>query len=172
MFSDFISGSEIALHYAYIPDCAKLDWYIHKALQGKDQTLEQTSLQVLGDTEPENIVIKFNPNVRFIKTKFPISDIFHAHHHRDLSQRTIAMEQAKIALSTINEEHVVMVYRPEYQPEVITLTQSEAEFMLCLNTGKSLSESLDAVNHHSDFSFEKWLVNAITQNLIYQFKEI
>jgi len=170
-FPHFIAVNQIAHEYAYLPDCAELDWHMHTALHGHDQTLDYTSLALLGSAEPENINIELNRNVALIKTTYPILDIFDAHHHQDEQQRKIAMQHAKIALKTNSEAHVVMIFRPEFQPKVTTLTHSEAEFMFCLKARKSLAESLDAVSHYEDFSFEKWLVAAIEQNLILHFKE-
>lgn len=186
IFSDFIRINNITGEHGYLADCAKLDWHIHCALQGKDQVLDQGSLQRLSDTEPETIQIILNANVTLLETPYPINDIYQAHHHSVSSERESAMKRAQIALSVIDretaesrlsednatKESLVMVYRPEYQPKVITLTHSDAAFMLCLRAGKSLSASLDTVSHYNDFSFEKWLVTAITQNLIYTFKEI
>lgn len=86
------------------------------------------------------------------------------------------MEQAKSALTalrltTTSKTHTVMVSRPEFQPKVSILTDSEAEFLLCLRAGKPLAKSLDAISHYHDFSFEKWLIAAIEQNLIFYIKE-
>ncbi|MEL0659539.1 DNA-binding domain-containing protein [Psychromonas arctica] len=170
-FSHFIAANKIAHEYSYLPDCAALDWHIHKALNGQDQTLDYTSLALLASAEPEDINITLNNNVALIKTTSPISEIFDAHHHPDQQQRKMAMEQAKVALNTKPKEHTVMVSRPEFQPKVTTLTDSEAEFMFCLKAKKSLAESLDTVSHYDNFSFEEWLVAAIEQNLILHFKE-
>ena len=170
-FSRFIATNQIAHEYAYLPDCAELDWHIHKALNGQDQTLDYTSLALLASAEPEDISIVLNNNVALIRTTSPISEIFDAHHLPEEKQRKQAMEQAKIALNIEPKKHVVMIFRPEFQPKVTTLTDSEAEFMFCLKARKSLAESLDAVSHYDDFSFDKWLVKAIEQNLILHFKE-
>jgi hypothetical protein len=172
VFPNYLSTTEVAFDYPYLPDCATLDWHIHCALHGKDQVLEQSSLQLLSDIEPENIGVEFNQNVTLIKTKYPIAEIFDAHHHSDKLEREAALKQAKAALSTTVEERVVMIYRPNFQPKAITLMRSESEFILCAITGKSLAKSLDATNHYNDFSFEKWLVAALERNLINNFKEI
>lgn len=170
-FSHFIATNQIAHEYSYLPDCALLDWHIHCALHGYDQTVDYASLGLLGSAEPENIRIILNQNVALIKTTSPISDIFDAHHHHDQQQREVAMGLAKKALAIEPKEHVVMIFRPEFQPKVTTLTDSEAAFMFCLEERKSLAESLDAVSHYDDFSFEKWLIAAIEKNLILHFKE-
>lgn len=175
-FLHFIGVNQIAHDYPYLTDCAELDWHLHRALNGKDQTLEYVSLALLGSAEPENISIILNQNIALIETKFPLKDIFNAHHHPQQLQRENAMEQAKAALTalrltTASKAHTVMVSRPEFQPKVTILTDSEAEFLLCLNAGKSLAESLNAVSRYHDFSFEKWLIAAIEENLISYIKE-
>jgi hypothetical protein len=171
-FSSFLATTQVASDYPYLPDCAALDWHIHCALHGKDQVLAQSSLSLLSDIEPDSIVVEFNNNVTLIKTKYPIAEIFDAHHHSDELERESSMKQAQVLLSRKSKKQVVMIYRPEFQPKVITLTPSEGEFMLNLITEKSLAESLDATNDYTDFSFEQWLVTAIERNLIYTFKEI
>jgi hypothetical protein len=170
-FPNFLEATEVGRNYPYISDCAALDWHIHCALNGLDQTLIQTSLQLLSESEPDHIFIELNPNVYILKTVFPVENIFHAHHHEEELQRKVAMDKAKESLSVEKFEQVVMVYRPEFQPKVATLTLSEGKFMSVLLAGKSLEQALNAVNNNSDFSFEKWLVTAIQRNLIYKFKE-
>lgn len=80
-FSHFIDANEIAHDYPYLTDCTELDWHLHSALNGKNQTLEYVSLALLGSAEPENISIILNQNIALIETKPPLSDIFNAHHH-------------------------------------------------------------------------------------------
>ena len=171
-FADFIATDQISHEYPYLPDCAALDWKVHKALHGKDQVVDQLSLQRLSDTSPEKIGILFNKNVALIETKYPICDIFQAHHHSDLSLRNLAMTEAKLALSKIDEKKSIMVSRPALQPKVTKLTHSEAQFMQVLYAGKSLDEALNSVEKHKNFSFEKWLMMALEQNLIFKFKNI
>lgn len=174
-FADFIATTAIGNNYSYLTDCATVDWCVHCALHGIDQTLVQTSLQVLSDSEPEHIFIEFNQNVKVLKTRYPLTDIFDAHHHRDESQRDISMKSAQQALLTKPTEQVVMIYRPEFQPKVKTLTDSDGAFMLNLLSGKSLEQSLNIANDtsksDSSFSFEQWLFTAIELNLIHYFKE-
>jgi hypothetical protein len=170
-FPHFLETTGLSDSYPYIPGCAMLDWYVHCALHGSDQTLVQTSLRYLSDSEPAQIFIEFNQNVKVFKTEYPLADIFQAHHHNDEDLREVAMNDAKILLSAGPKEQVVMVYRPEFQPQVTKLTASEGTFMLCLLSGKSLEQSLDTVKNDNDFSFEKWLITAIERNIIYYFKE-
>ena len=169
-FAKFIATTQVADDYPYLPYCATVDWHIHCALQGKDQTLDQASLSLLHSSEPENIVVEFNTNVSLIKTIYPLTEIYQAH-HGDKTQREVAMKQAKAALTSPLQEQVVMIYRPEFQPKITRLTHSDSKFMLCLRAGNSLAKSLDAVSPFKDFSFEQWLLKAIEQNLIYLFRE-
>lgn len=170
-FSQFIALTEIGEQYPYLSDCAAVDWHVHCALNGGDQTLIQTSLHVLNESDPEHIIIEFNQNVQVFKTAYPLADIFQAHHHSDERQREAAMIDAKKALENGSTEQVVMVYRPEFQPKVTMLTVSEGTFTCCLLAGKSLEQAFDTVKNDNEFSFEQWLVTAIKRNLIHYFKE-
>lgn len=170
-FALFLRTTEVGGTYPYISDCATLDWHVHCALHGSDQTLSQPSLQVLSKSEPEHIFIEFNQNVKVFKSEFPLTEIFQAHHHNEVLQRKVAMNKAQKALLEKTVEQVVMVYRPEFQPQVTRLTVSEGAFMLALLSGASLGQSLDRVKNANDFSFEQWLVTAIKHNLIHYFKE-
>jgi hypothetical protein len=107
---------------------------------GVDQTFEQSSLQLLDNCEPAQRFIKFNANVRLLDTKYPITDIFHAHHGSDELQQKVAIHDAQQALSSVSEEKIVMIYRPEFQPKVITLMVGEDRFMHCLMSGQSLAQ--------------------------------
>ena len=170
-FSHFLSTTEVGADYPYIADCATLDWHVHCALHGIDQTLASSTLQLFSESEPEQLVIAFNQNVKVFKTVYPLTEIFQAHHHNDEFKREAAMNDAKKALSRDSFEQIVMVYRPEFQPKVTTLSASEGKFMLALLAGQSLSQSLDTVKHDNEFSFEQWLFTAIERNLINIIKE-
>ncbi|MCW8831927.1 MAG: DNA-binding domain-containing protein [Colwellia sp.] len=167
----FISTTEVGYEYPYLADCAALDWQVHCALHGIDQTFEQSSLQLLGDCQPEHIIVKFNANVKLLETKYPIGDIFYAHHGVDERQRKASLNNAQQALASPLAAQTVMVYRPEFQPKVATLMTGEAEFMRSLMSGQSLANALNNANGNNHFSFEHWLVKAIERNLIYTFKE-
>ena len=167
----FITTTQVGHEYLYLGDCTVLDWHVHCALHGVDQVLEQASLQLLGQCEPEHLYIEFNSNVKLLKTAYPIVDIFYAHHSDDKLQRKAYMNKAQAALTSSLKEQTVMIYRPEFQPKVTTLMAGEDVFMQCLMSGQSLATALDAVNGNRHFCFEKWLVKAIERNLIYCIKE-
>jgi hypothetical protein len=170
-FAHFLATTKVGENYQYLCECATLDWHVHRALHGRDQSFSQPSLHVLSKSEPEHIFIEFNQNVKVFTSEFPLTDIFQAHHNDDESRREIAMSNAKKSLLGKQVEQVVMVYRPEFQPQVAKLSASEGVFMLSLFSGKSLSDSLDVVKNNNDFSFEQWLITTIERNLIYYFKE-
>ena len=165
-FSHFLSTTEAGIDYPYIADCAALDWYVHCALHGVDQTLVSSTLQLFNESEPEQLFIVFNENVKVFKTLYPLTEIFQAHHHSNKLEREAAMTDAKKALLKISFEQIVMVYRPDFQPKVTALSASEGKFMLALLANKSLSQSLDTVKNDNKFSFEQWLFTAIDRNLI------
>ncbi|NQZ51586.1 MAG: putative DNA-binding domain-containing protein [Moritella sp.] len=170
-FSEFIAATKIGVDYPYLAHCAALDWHVHCALHGCDQSLDQTSLQLLANCEPEHVFITFNDNVKLLSTSYPVAEIFDAHHHDDQVQRDVALNLAKQALSSVLVDHTVMIYRPEFKPQVTKLTESEGRFILSLMLGDSLAQSLDTVRHDSRFSFQAWLISAIEHNLIHYFKE-
>lgn len=170
-FPQFISTIELGYRYPYLADCAAVDWHIHCAVHGVDQVLEHSSLHSLVNSEPESIEVVFNQNVTLLRTEYPLTEIFQAHHDDNELHREVAMNKAQTLLSTDMTEQVVMIYRPEFKPEITTLTASEGAFMLCLMSGKSLEQALNVVKDDNDFSFEKWLITAIERNLINYFKE-
>jgi hypothetical protein len=170
-FASFIKTTDIDNEYPYLSGSAALDWHVHCASHGIDQTFEQSSLQLLSHCEPEHIFIEFNRNVKLLDSEFPIEAIFHAHHSIDEIQREISMKSAQQALSLESQMKTVMVYRPEFQPKVITLMPGEDVFMHSLMSGQSLAHALNVVNEISDFSFENWLIKAIKLNLLNYFKE-
>ncbi len=169
--ASFITTTEIGYEYPYLADCTALDWHIHCALHGDDQIFEQSSLQLLGNCEPEHIFVKFNANVKLLGSKYPITDIYNAHHGVDELQRKIAMNSAQQALASPLKEQTVMIYRPEFQPKATTLMVSEDAFMHSFMSGLSLATALNIANEKHHFSFKNWLVKAIERNLIYTFRE-
>lgn len=169
--ADYIATTDTGRDYPYLSDCTNLDWHIHRALHGCDQTIQRASLQLLVDVEPKNITVEFNKNMTLISTENPIAEIFQAHHHSDETQRDASMNKAKKALSQAPEKNTVMISRPDFQPKVTRLNHDDAEFILNLKSGCSLATSLDAISPSSNFSFQQWLLAAIKNNLIYYFKE-
>lgn len=170
-FPEFIEGSELGKDYLYLADCARLDWHVHSALQGKDQVLDQASLQLLSDAELEHVFIHFNDNVKLLSSPYPLVDIFDAHHHQDETRRKAALNSAKQALSSTLVDHYVMIFRPEFEPCIRNLSIAEGNFMRTLMAKKSLAEALDSVINNPEFSFENWLMSAINNNLIHYLKE-
>lgn len=170
-FSAFIKDTEIAQDYAYLADCAALDWGVHVALHGPDHTLSTASMQLLANCDLEKLVVIFNQNVQLFKTPYPLLAIFDAHHQQQQKAREAALRSAKQALSLPLEDHFVMIYRPQFHPEIRCLSHSEGRFMVALMAQKSLSEALDVVSDDADFSFETWLLNAVEHNLIHNLQE-
>lgn len=170
-FANFLTVQSQIAQYPYLPDCAALDWSIHLAQHGEDNTVDQASLQRLADTEPQHIIVEFNPNVSMIVSEYPIVDIYDAHHAEHQLSRKQAMQRAKSALMTSNKRTSVLIYRPEYQPQARELKEAEAMFVKHLLAGDSLAFALDQVSGDSKFSFEQWLITAIEHNLILRFKE-
>jgi len=166
VFSAFISQHELSDDYAYLADCAALDWAVHQALHGTDTTLDSASLQQLADVEPAQLTVVINPNVVIMTSEYPLVDIFDAHHHIDEATRNDALHRAQTQLSDECIPCAAMVFRPEYQPHVCLIPESEAMFMQILIANKSLGEALDSMSDFPDFSFEQWLVKAIENNLI------
>ena len=166
-----IEQSTMIENYPYLADCARLDWAIHLALHGADQMLDKSSLQRLADTELKHLVVEFNQNLLLIDSDFPLDDIFYAHHGEAQLDKDTAMSRAQHALAGDLVRQSYLVFRPEFQPKVTVITQSEAVFMQQLMVGLSLENALDSVGEDSTFSFEQWLINAIERNLITCFKE-
>jgi len=165
-FVDFIAVNQLAQDYAYLPDCAQLDWLAHCALHGKDDTLDQHSLQLLANTDPDQLQIMFNNNMSIIESPYPIKDIYDAHHHSEEAQRKLAMQRAQDALATVGNAHHVMLYRPQFEPKIRLLSATDAVFTQLLLEGNTLSSALDALKKAPLFSFEKWLLTAIENNII------
>ncbi len=166
VFSAFISQHELSDDYAYLADCAALDWAVHQALHGIDTTLDSASLQQLADVEPSQLTVVINPNVVIMTSEFPLVDIFDAHHHENDGMREDALSRVQAQLSDESVASAVMVFRPEYQPRVCSISSDEAIFMQALLANKSLGETLDKMSDFPDFSFEQWLIKAIENNLI------
>ncbi len=166
VFSAFLSQHELSDDYAYLADCAALDWAVHQALHGEDLALDSGSLQQLAEGEPAQLTVVINPNVVIMMSEYPLVDIFDAHHHTDETMRNDALHRAQAQLIDGCVPSAAMVYRPEYQPRVSLIPTSEAMFMQALLANKSLGEALDRVSDFSDFSFEQWLVKAIENNFI------
>lgn len=171
-FPHFIADHQLSESFVYLADCAALDWLVHKALHGKDDTLVQKSLNLLGEQDPARLRLVMNSNVAFITSPFPIADIYVAHHAENERERATALKSAKRSLSHSLRERAVLVYRPEYQPQVTILNESQELFINALLANESLEIALESVSQFCDFSFEQWLINAIENNLIVGVEQI
>lgn len=162
----FLKTHRLSEEYPYLADCAALDWQVHCGLQGPDWSVDSQSLARLGDTEPEKLHVVLNPNVALLTSDYPIFDIYQAHHLESETEREAAFTKARQLLQAGPETTTTMIYRPEFQPKISQLSDSEALFMQALLADQSLGEALDLVTVCDDFSFEQWLTGAIKNNLI------
>lgn len=161
----FLESHRFSEDFPYLADCAALDWAVHQALHGADVSVESASLARLGDTEPSQLTVEFNPNVSLLSSEFPIVDIYNAHHLEDESSRSVAFGRAKERLQQ-SQVNVCIVYRLELQPKVMTLNDGEMTFVTALLRHQTLEEALDLVADAQEFSFENWLLWAIENNVI------
>jgi|JI10StandDraft_1071094.scaffolds.fasta_scaffold156021_2 hypothetical protein len=164
-FADWLGQQEDLADFAYIQDCARLDWQCHLGSRAADSVVEFGSLDLLAQVDAYSLYLKFHPAVSVLSAAYPLYELWQAHHAEATVQESY-WQQAQQKLALFEQKHV-MVYRPQWRVLLAPLSVADFLFVESLLKGQSLGVALDTVAD-TDFSFEQWLVFAIQHNVFSQ----
>ena len=134
--ADFLSDFEPATSLAYLPDVARLEWAVNRALHAPDvEPLDPRRLAALADAERARVSFVPHPSVSLVR----------ADHPADLIWRAV-LEKDDAALSAIYPSAGpvwLLVERLPTGVEVRRMSESAWRFTSALCDGKALAAALD-----------------------------
>jgi hypothetical protein len=135
-FADFLSGFKPAASLAYLPDVARLEWAVNRALHAPDaEPLDARRLAALGEAERARVSFVPHPSVSLVRADHPADLIWHA-----------VLEEDDAALSAINPgvgPAWLLAQRLLTGVEVRRMSESAWRFTSALCSGRPLAAALD-----------------------------
>lgn len=163
-FAAVLEDIEPLKEFAYLPDCARLDYLCHQLVREANFSLDTDSLSLLQNNDPAMLKIELAPTLHLLRSPYPIQQIRDAHKLQAL-ERKKALASISFA-DTTKDGYFVACYRNGYTVSVNAISSAEYQWYQLLEK-HSLGASLDLIDL-SAFSFENWLRNALQEQIIHK----
>lgn len=161
-FADFLAEFEPAASLAYLPDVARLEWAVSRALHASDATpLDPRRLAALSNAERARVTFAPHPSVTLARVAHPADLIWHA-----------VLEEDDAVLSAINpsaDPVWLLVQRLPAGVEVRRMSESAWRFTSALCAGTPLADALDEA---SDFDAAALLADHLAAGRFVDFSVI
>lgn len=135
-YPGFLSDFEPAASLPYLPDVARLEWAVNRALHAPDaEPLDPLRLAVLGEPERARACFVPHPSLTFLRVDHPADRIWHA-----------VLEEDEAALSVLDPDEGpawLLVQRLPSGVEARRMSESVWRFTSALCAGKPLSTAID-----------------------------
>ena len=127
------------VHLGYLPDVARLDQAMRESYHAADSVpLLEAEFQQLLHEDIASLRLILAPSLRLVRSCWPVVSIWAANH-----------EAGAVPVMTAED---ALILRPEFDPRPQVLPVGGAAFVLGLQAGRSLGESVDMVNETLDFA--------------------
>ena len=157
-----IAGFQETQGLAYLPDTARLERYWHEAYhEADDSPLAVSALAQLDAASYEQLGFKVHPTTRFIACAYPIGRIW-ANNQSDAQQDT---------LIDLNEGGCrLLLYRPELEVEIVSLTDADYQCLTALAAGLTLIQAVEPIlAAYPDFDIQSLLQQWLLMGLLTDF---
>lgn len=78
-FADFLAGFPACRHLAYLPDVARLEWALSRALHADDHAaIDPAALADLAPSQVEGLTLRLDPSLALLASPWPIDRIWRA----------------------------------------------------------------------------------------------
>ena len=148
----------------YLADLARLEWQIHGTLRAGDGAAGLDSLHVLGEHDPEQLGLRFQPGCALLRSAYPVATIWEVHQAdgpaADASGAEDRLAPARRALALGLGENV-WIHRRGWRLALTRLSPAEADLSADLLAGASLGSALQRCD---PALFEPWLRRAVQQD--------
>lgn len=136
-FADFLQRFEPAATLAYLPDVARLEWAINRALHAPDaQPLDPSALAAVAPTDHDRVCFVAHPSISLLRSRFPVDAIWRAVLERD--------DGAMAAIDLGSGPVHLLAQRLDEQVDVARLTERAWHFAAALLGGQPLRDVLSA----------------------------
>lgn len=154
----FIAASDQLADVPYLPDVARLDWWLACAERARDEAPEPATLALLAEHEPAQLRITLLPGTAVLGSAFPVVSLWRAHQPGD--EAVAHRDAARAALAAGQGEHAV-VARAGWRAVATAVDAPTARWMGSLLRGQTLASALSDAGE--GFDVEVWLVQALQQ---------
>ena len=136
-FPEFLARFPPAASVPYLPDVARLEWAVNRALHAPDaKPLDVARLAGFGLDDPARFCFAPHPSVGLLRTDYPSDKIWLAVLERD--------DRALAAIDLAAGPAWLLVERAETRVEVHRMSEPEWRFMAALCSGRALEAALDS----------------------------
>lgn len=159
---DFLNDFPPAQGLAYLADIARLEWAIHEVYHEADtMPFHPSRLSALAVHDYPQLRFVLNPALRLIRSDYPLLEIMTLCHPTQ-AHTTLKLDQKKGG--------DLLVFRPQFVVELLTLNAGEFEFLSLLSKQCDLQTAyLHSQAIDPDFELERMLKQAIANTLIVDF---
>jgi hypothetical protein len=136
-FAAFLARFPPAASLAYLPDVARLEWAVNRALHAPDvQPLDPMQLAALAPSDHDRVRFVAHPSVSLVRTGYPADTIWRA---------VLARDDAALAAIDLYSGPVwLLVERLPTGVEVSRTDEASSRFATTLLAGQPLGAALDA----------------------------
>jgi hypothetical protein len=145
----------------YLPDCARLDWAVHRAGRAADAPDGPPDLAPLLHDDPQALHCTLAPGAAIVVSVHPVVSIFRAHQLTG-EARDAAFAQVR-ARRAHGQGEVALVTRQGLRIAVRELSPPQATFTAALLAGHTLGQALHDAGDQLDFT--AWLREAVHDGL-------
>ena len=134
---DFLQGFAPAATLVYLPDVARLEWRVSRALHAVEvQALQYSKLLNIDPSAQARLCFAAHPSVSFLSSPYPVDEIWHAVLARD----DTALKAIDLASGPVR----LLIERRSGEVEIKRLNQPRWTFAEALLTGKPLATAFEA----------------------------
>lgn len=144
----------------YLPDVARLEWAVHRAQFAQDHDGPPQGLHRLAEDDPDTLAARFVPGTALVASAHPVAAIWLAHQPECEAEGDARFAEVRAAFEARRGE-AALAWRSGWRVRVTPLPPPLAGFTRDLLAGESLGFALASAD--ADFSFEAWLVRALSE---------
>lgn len=153
----WLNAHHSGVDWPWLGDVARLDWACHESTQAADATLQGDTLARLGDTAPQDLMIRLMPSIHVVRSEWPVVSLRRA------------PDPAWRPAHPAPEAECALVSRPGWHPQVDVLPPTWVDWMSALASGAE-QPPLDTLLDRQAPAFDvtAWLTHALTQGWIWR----
>jgi hypothetical protein len=157
---DFLQSFQPAAMLVYLPDVARLEWRVSRALHAVEvQALEYSKLLNIDPSAQARLCFAAHPSVSLLSSPYPVDEIWRAVLARD----DAAMKAIDLASGPVH----LLIERRSGESEIKRLDQPRWTFAEALLTGKPLAAALEAAG---DLDAVLWLAEHLAAGHFTEFQ--
>jgi hypothetical protein len=135
--ADFIEVFHANDGLPYLPDVARLEWSWHEAFHEADASaLDVTALARVAPDSYNKLGFTLHPSARFLTSNFPVLKIWQTNQENYVGDDRISLDEGGCHL---------LVYRPELEVNILSLSPSEYLFLSLLDLKLTLTQAVEQV---------------------------